>query len=272
MGQGFITRRGSGVGDSETAILTKVGSVTLEYGVTSDKRSATLDISKTYSNYSKLSVDDICFPVTTSYAWQENYPNSTMTASLTNFKKSYNPKTGIITISATGSKNYVNTRVVCDVYIIERVPNPTFNGIPYGYVIKFGSISFSNKGDKIPLAVSAKGYQHSTSITGRSSSGNIRITYTGGYKEVVTSETTMSGNQHTTVVDKWIGSTPIWLVNIFPLVNGYPDYEKLKTITGINTGGNIICWLEPVETESLSISTLSLANQNEETEVEVHEL
>lgn len=269
MGQGFITRRGGGGGDSETAILTKVGSISMNYGY--DKTTTkTLNISSIYPNYSKLSLNDILFPVTYVKGWISDSGNSN--AVLNNFTKKYDPNTGIITISATGSYNYCNAQFSCDIYIIERVPNPTFNGIPYGYVIKFGSISFSNKGDKIPLAVSAKGYQHSTSITGRSSSGNIRINYTGGYKEVVTSETTMSGNQHTTVIDKWIGSTPIWLVNIFPLVNGYPDYEKLKTITGINTGGNIICWLEPVETESLSISTLSLANQNEETEVEVHEL
>lgn len=117
--------------------------------------------------------------------------------------------------------------------------------IPDGYTLKMGSLSFSNKGDNIPLAVSAKGYSHSTSQTGAGSSGNIRINYTGGYTEVVTSETSMSGNQHTTTVDKWIGSTPIWLGNLFPLVDGQLNVAKLKTITGINTGGSIICWLEP---------------------------
>ena len=107
--------------------LLKVGSVTLKYGVNAGNNSATLNISSVYEDYKNLSVDDICFPVTRSYAWQENYPNSDTTATLSNFTKSYNADTGVITIKATGSKNYNNTQITCDVYILDRVGGGVIN-------------------------------------------------------------------------------------------------------------------------------------------------
>lgn len=99
--------------------LLKVGSVTFNYGY-GKTTTASLNISLVYSHYKDLTVDDICFPITYSRGWFENYPDSGGSATLSNFKKSYTPSTGVITISATGSYNYCNTQFTCDIYVLDR--------------------------------------------------------------------------------------------------------------------------------------------------------
>lgn len=108
------------LGGGAKAKLFKVGTITLEYGANRNKTSATLNIKSIYPNYDKLTIDDICFPITYSKGWHENYPNSDITATLTNFKKSYSPSTGVITVSATGSHNYNNTTITCDIFVLDR--------------------------------------------------------------------------------------------------------------------------------------------------------
>lgn len=113
MGQCLITRKGGSQGK-----LKYVGSVSFNYGY--DKTTtATCDISNTYSNYSKLSVDDIIFPITYSRGWLQD-SSSIADANLSNFEKSYDPSTGIITISAIGGYNYCNTQFSCDIYVLDR--------------------------------------------------------------------------------------------------------------------------------------------------------
>lgn len=102
--------------------LLKVGSISMNYGY-GKTTSAKLNIKSVYSNYADLTVDDICFPLTYSRGWIGDSSNTN--AELSNFKKSYNPATGVITISATGSYNYGNTQFKCDVYILDRVGGGT---------------------------------------------------------------------------------------------------------------------------------------------------
>ena len=125
MGQCLITRKGG----SSKANLKYVGSVSFNYGY--DKTTtATCDISNTYSNYSKLSVDDIIFPITYSRGWLQD-SSSVADAKLSNFKKSYDPSTGIITISATGGYNYCNTQFNCDIYVLDRYGESQQNSKDY---------------------------------------------------------------------------------------------------------------------------------------------
>lgn len=99
--------------------LLKVGSVSFNYGY-SKNTTATLNIASSYSHYRDLTVDDICFPVTNSRGWFEDYPNSGGSATLSGFKKSYNSANGLLTITAQGGYNYCNTSFSCDIYVIDR--------------------------------------------------------------------------------------------------------------------------------------------------------
>ena len=113
MGFGFITRRG---GTSKTKLF-KVGSISMNYGYdnSASARTRTLDIKSIYPKYAKLTVDDICFPLTYSRGWGDGFE-----ATLSSFKKSYNPSTGVLTITATGSYNHCNTQFTCDIYVLDR--------------------------------------------------------------------------------------------------------------------------------------------------------
>ena len=93
--------------------LFKVGSISMNFGY--DNTTKTLNISSAYPNYKKLTVDDICFPLTYSRGWGDGFE-----ATLSSFKKSYNPSTGVLTITATGSYNHCNTQFTCDVYVLDR--------------------------------------------------------------------------------------------------------------------------------------------------------
>lgn len=107
--------KGLGAFRKDKCRLLKVGSISMNYGY-GKTTSATLDIKSVYSNYADLTVDDICFPLTYSRGWGEGFG-----ATLSSFKKSYNPSSGMLTVSATGSYNYCNTQFTCDVYILDRV-------------------------------------------------------------------------------------------------------------------------------------------------------
>lgn len=113
-----ILRLGSGGNDK--CRLLKVGSVTLNGGVNADKTSAKVNITSVYPQYKELTVDDICFPVTYSRGWYENWPNGDPTATLTNFSKSYDANTGIITVSCKEGSTAINTEVKCDIFILDR--------------------------------------------------------------------------------------------------------------------------------------------------------
>ena len=107
--------KGLGAFRKDKCRLLKVGSISMNYGY-GKTTSATLDIKSVYSNYADLTVDDICFPLTYSRGWGDGFG-----ATLSSFKKSYNPSSGVLTVSATGSYNYCNTQFTCDVYILDRV-------------------------------------------------------------------------------------------------------------------------------------------------------
>lgn len=98
--------------------LLKVGTISMNWGYdqSASARTKKLNISSVYPNYAKLTLDDICFPLTYSRGWGDGFAGT-----LSNFKKAYEPSTGIITITATGSYNYCNTQFTCDVYILDRV-------------------------------------------------------------------------------------------------------------------------------------------------------
>ena len=85
------------------------------YDQTAAGRTKTLNIKSVYSNYAKLTVDDICFPLTYSRGWGDGFG-----CTLSNFTKSYNASTGVLTVTATGSYNHCNTQFTCDVYVLDR--------------------------------------------------------------------------------------------------------------------------------------------------------
>lgn len=110
------------LGGSTKAKLFKVGSISMNFGYdnSASARTKTLNISSVYPKYKELTVDDICFPLTYSRAWTENYPDSGTSSTLSSFKKTYDPSTGVITITANGSYNYNNTQFTCDIYVLDR--------------------------------------------------------------------------------------------------------------------------------------------------------
>ena len=103
-----------GLGGSPKTTLFKVGSVSMNYGY-SKTTTATLNISTVYSHYKDITVDDICFPLTYCRGWGDGFG-----ATLSDFVKSYNANTGVITISATGGYNYCNAQFTCDIYVLDR--------------------------------------------------------------------------------------------------------------------------------------------------------
>ena len=126
-----------GLGGSPKTTLFKVGSVSMNYGY-SKTTTATLNISTVYSHYKDITVDDICFPLTYCKGWGDGFG-----ATLSDFVKSYNANTGVITISATGSYNYCNAQFTCDIYVLDR-----FGGVHRTLIKIIRSLFSKERGDR----------------------------------------------------------------------------------------------------------------------------